>query len=333
MSTAWPPRSVDLACLHGGHAEWRHSTVIVPAVYREWHGHGPPAHLADQFQVYLYQRRNASLPCFCANRGYESGVYFRFMADHYNHLPALVAFVQGDWVFATKTSAGRPFHFWQPHCMLRQTSASAAASSTSLPWSDYMPLGGRRSVWPPRCVARPTTWYGRFVGRGRAPVVEACARELLHVVGWPGPLRPYDRARPLNITFYTNMNFLASRARLQRYPHRVYRLLARRFVDEGVCVPPLLSHAAPSAATSDSPSHATPFPGPRDDGGGGHAVLAQTNVTDAPEIAKFTLGMATELLQQSIFGDSPLENGPPPLVPQDGEHCAIPAQTSCALTS
>ena len=297
-AAAWPA-GVDLTCLHGDRSDWRAKTVLVPAVFREWHGHGPPQHLLAQYPVFLYQRLNASAPCFCANRGYESGVYFKFVAEHYARLPAFVAFIQGDWVFYTKQARGGAFQFWQPSCMGQPGS----------PWSEYMPLGGRRSVWPPRCVFRQTSWYGKFVGRGRAPVVEACARELLHIMEWPGVVRPYDRARPLNITFYTNMNFVASRARLQRYPHHVYRTLARRFVDDGLCVP---------------------GGGGGGGGGGGRDVLAATGVVDVPEIAKYTLGMATELLQQTIFGDVPLEDGPPPVVPQDAQHCGMPAATKCS---
>ena len=47
--------------------------------------HGPPQHLLTQYPVFLYQRLNASAPCFCANRGYESGVYFKFVAPEHNH--------------------------------------------------------------------------------------------------------------------------------------------------------------------------------------------------------------------------------------------------------
>ena len=81
------PGAVDLACLHGAQTDWFSSTVVVPAVYREWHGRGPPNWLAEQLPVYLYQRRNASASCYCANRGYESAVYFTFIAQHYARLP------------------------------------------------------------------------------------------------------------------------------------------------------------------------------------------------------------------------------------------------------
>lgn len=322
-SDVWPGQ-VDIECLHGPQGDWQNATVIVPAVYREWHGHGPPVWLQQQHPVYLYQRRNASVRCFCANRGYESGVYFRFIAMHYARLPAAMAFVQADWIFQTKTNMGHPFQFWQPLCF--------GTSAGDSPWRDYMPLGGRRSVWPPRCVVRQTSWYTKFIGQRNAPVVEACTRELLQLIGWRGTVRPYDRTRPLNVTFYTNMNFLASRARLQRYSHGAYNLLARRFVDEGVCVPPRVrsGEGGNGGVSSDG------FDSRRADATTSAAGLAASggdglaSVVDSAQFGKITLGMVTEFLQQSLFGDAPLENGPPPAVPVDAQHCAQPAPTRCS---
>jgi hypothetical protein len=162
--------------MHGDKVDWTDRTVIVPAVYREWHGKAPPAWLSAQYPVYLYQRENASLPCMCPNRGYESGVYFTFIAQLYNQLPAFTAFIQADWIFLTKTNGGHGFQFWQPRC---------CEQGAGRPWSDYMPLGGRRSVWPPRCVFRSTAVYAKWVGRRNGALVEACLRELLRVLGVP----------------------------------------------------------------------------------------------------------------------------------------------------
>ena len=315
MPHEWPG-NVDLSCLYGSQSDWHNSTVVVPAVYKEWHYRGPPTYLQEQYPVYLYQRHNESARCYCANRGYESAVYLTFIARHYSRLPAFVAFVQGDWVFATKTNAGGPFRLWQPHCV-------APAAAAGLPWAEYMPLGGRRTAWPPRCVARKTDWYNRFTKmRGSGPVVEACARELLRVVEWKGFVRPYEAERPLNITFYTNMNFLASRQRLKRYAHRVYTTLAKRFVEDGVCVPSG-SRGEWMRGSGGSDSRA----------GDGTTIGPPVPVDDKIDFAKWTLGMATEFLQQAIFGDSPLEDGPAPMVPLDEQHCTEAARTTCSIGS
>ena len=296
---AWPGH-VDLRCLWGDHGDWANSTVVVPAVYKEWHGGAPPAYLHQQYPVFLYQRLNASQPCLCANSGYESGVYFQFLAQHYNRLPAYVAFIQADWIFETKTKGGHAFTFWQPKC-----------AQQGLPWSDYMPLGGRRSVWPPRCVVRPTSWYSRMV-HGNGALVEACARELLRILNVPVAVRPYNRSSPLVVTFYSNMNFLVSRRRLRYYSHAAWRTLAHRFTEEGVCLPA----SAPGGQLKTMPGDSTAAPN-------------ETDVGDAPRFAKVTLGMTTEFLQQTIFNFNPLEGGPNPAAPLDAAHCESPANTHC----
>ena len=55
----------------------------------------------------------------------------------------------------------------------------------------------------PDLMVQPLHVRRRSNGTGFA-VVEACMRELLGILAWPGHVRPYDRSRPLNITFYTN---------------------------------------------------------------------------------------------------------------------------------
>ena len=53
------------------------------------------------------------------------------------------------------------------------------------------------------------------------------------------------------------------------------------------------------------------------------------DVEDAARHAKYTLGMATEIISQTIFNFNPLEDGPAPQVPSDRE-CERQASTSCA---
>ena len=141
------------------------------------------------------------------------------------------------------------------------------------------------------------------------------------MVEWKGFVRPYEAERPLNITFYTNMNFLASRQRLKRYAHRVYTTLAKRFVEDGVCVP------------SGSRGEWMRGSGGSDSRAGDATIGPPVPVDDKIDFAKWTLGMATEFLQQAIFGDSPLEDGPAARVPLDEQHCTEAARTTCSIGS
>jgi hypothetical protein len=95
-------------------------------------------------------------------------------------------------------------------------------------------------------VFRSTAVYAKWVGRRNGALVEACLRELLRVLGVPVAVRPYNRSRPLNVTFYTNMNFVVSRRRIRYYTHTAWRALATRFIDEGVCLPQTVATAAPN---------------------------------------------------------------------------------------
>lgn len=82
----------------GDSSDWATRAVIVPAVFQEWAGSVVPAWLlADGHTVYRYQRLSSSTPCYCANAGFEAGVYLSFIAAHYERLPAAVVFVQADW--------------------------------------------------------------------------------------------------------------------------------------------------------------------------------------------------------------------------------------------
>ena len=112
-------------CLSGLHeTPWRSATVIVPAVYREWGVILPlraPDWLVRQAPVYLYQRLDKNQSCFAQNRGYESGIYLRFLLDHLDNLPAHTVFAQADWFSPRKGSPLRQFDFWQLQCLQHQT--------------------------------------------------------------------------------------------------------------------------------------------------------------------------------------------------------------------
>ena len=78
------PAAVDLRCVQGDSSDWSTRAVIVPAVFKEWAGSVVPAWLlADgHHTVYRYQRLSSSTPCYCANAGFEAGVYLTFIASH-----------------------------------------------------------------------------------------------------------------------------------------------------------------------------------------------------------------------------------------------------------
>lgn len=179
-----------------------------------------------------------------------------------------------------------------------------------------MPLGLRHSVWPPKCVIRPTSWYKRF-SRGSKhfslALIELCARELLRILRVPVTVRPYNKSRPLNLTFFSSMNFVVSRRRIQLYTHPAWRTLADRFVNVNLCLPE-------TQKGKNATSLLTSLGGDDD---------ASKEVVDQHRLGKYTLGMTTEFLQQTIFNLVPLEDGPAPAVPLDGEHCMSPAAASC----
>jgi hypothetical protein len=78
---------------------WSTRIVIAPAVWEEWEPQngGVPAWVSDaNLTTYLYQRKNASLPRYVPNNGFEAGIYLRFIVDHYDNLPHTTVLVQGD---------------------------------------------------------------------------------------------------------------------------------------------------------------------------------------------------------------------------------------------
>ena len=51
----------------------------------------------------LYQRETRTAPGFVPNHAYETGVFLKFVVDHYDNLPEVTAFVSGDF---TKDAGG-----------------------------------------------------------------------------------------------------------------------------------------------------------------------------------------------------------------------------------
>ena len=96
---------------------WPTPLVVVPAVFDEWDtpvGSGSPETSAvpdwaapGETSAYsvseLYQRRDEDGAGFVPNRAYETGVFLKFVVDHYDNLPEVTAFVSGDF---TKDAGG-----------------------------------------------------------------------------------------------------------------------------------------------------------------------------------------------------------------------------------
>ena len=101
----------------GSKKSWPTPLVVVPAVFDEWDtpvGSGSPETSAvpdwaapGETSAYsvseLYQRRDEDGAGFVPNRAYETGVFLKFVVDHYDNLPEVTAFVSGDF---TKDAGG-----------------------------------------------------------------------------------------------------------------------------------------------------------------------------------------------------------------------------------
>lgn len=74
--------------------------VVVPSVYREW-VNNPPSWATDVsiqnrygFTTFLYQKIDPNKPNYLNfNRGTESGVYLKYIVDHYDNFPDVAIFV------------------------------------------------------------------------------------------------------------------------------------------------------------------------------------------------------------------------------------------------
>jgi len=79
--------------------------ALVVSVYKEWGDNAENVPewananmLRDNYFVVqpFYQRIDTNKPAFVVNKGFESGVYMRYIVDNYYNLPEAVIFVQAD---------------------------------------------------------------------------------------------------------------------------------------------------------------------------------------------------------------------------------------------
>lgn len=69
------------------------SKIIIPSVYNEWRN-GFPDWIVDDsikvkynFSTFVYQKLDPQQPNYIGNRGSESGVFLKFVVDHYFDFP------------------------------------------------------------------------------------------------------------------------------------------------------------------------------------------------------------------------------------------------------
>jgi hypothetical protein len=78
---------------------WRTPVVVVPSAYDELTADTPGylLHLLDspRASLYMYQRLEPDSARYAHNVGYETGLYLRFVVDHYDDLPEVVVMVHG----------------------------------------------------------------------------------------------------------------------------------------------------------------------------------------------------------------------------------------------
>lgn len=90
-----------LACVWFLHSTEGLQKVVVPSVYKEWAAEGPPQWVTDVemqekygYSVFVYQKLDPDAANFFAyNRGTETGVYLKYIVDHYDSFPDVAIFV------------------------------------------------------------------------------------------------------------------------------------------------------------------------------------------------------------------------------------------------
>ena len=289
-------RAWRTACTHGELAPggWGASTVLVVAMHLEWRGGTVPSWISRQAPVFLYQRRNASKPCYAPNAGYESGIYLQFVIEHYGDLPAYAVFVQADW-FARKTHAhpDRPFPLWQLQCLGNKSVGIGAA------WRDWMPLGKRITIWPAYQLVRDADYFTRHsmfdhrrLGSRAGAAMEMCWKELASLFGKPVT----SVGQPMELSFYPAQNFVVSRRRIQQYPLSTYERVYERLATHSNCFGQMKAGKQPYANYTFD------------------LVEARLGTDNVKWRAKFA-ATAMEYMNHYLFGNQPIEHAPVAEVP------------------
>ena len=164
---------------------------------------------------------------------------------------------------------------------------------------DWLPLGKRHNLWPPRQVVRSASFWRSHAlahgARGVDELVLRCWQDVLADFGRDAP-----NATNASIRFFPYMNLLASRARLRSYPLAAWRAVHGRLM-RGLC----LREPERRGATL-------------------HASRWSKQAIDGPSFDKLHAS-AMEVLQDAIFGGWSVYGG--------ASIAAWPRRASCALAS
>ena len=123
--------------------------VLVPAVYKEWTKDKPhwvtdPAiQKKHNYTVFAYQKLDPNVPNYFAhNRGTETGVYLKYVVDHYHDFPDVAIFVHS-----------------KPHEHQINWLNMIGCISPNATWYNINYEGSHNSVWIDR---NPDYWYADY---------------------------------------------------------------------------------------------------------------------------------------------------------------------------
>lgn len=212
------------------HTSWKNddiSRVIVPAVYKEWVSSGPPEWVTNQtlhkeykYHVFSYQKLNESEPNFIStNQGTESGVYLRFIVDHYDSLPDIVLFIHGN-----------PFdHFPKLSSLqLAQLIASIRPNAT------YLNIGSALNGWQ---GCRDTTFWHKT--SNTEIWTEQCIRDVLslyyNVSSTELAAKYHPNNRPIRFCFACCNHFFMTKKMIQSKSFAFWNNLHEKIAVQPVC--------------------------------------------------------------------------------------------------
>lgn len=188
--------------------KWRTPVVIVPSVYREYDETVPGwvvSSLWSSFRsLYLYQRTDEAAPRYAPNFGTESGVYYRFIVDHYDALPDFMVFV----------------HMY-PEAHNERWLQWVHAMRDNLTFSSLNDFFVEERLFSEVMLGSPWSFFA-----------EQCLRDIFEDVGATLPAK-----EPLLANGWCCAQVMASRDQIRKRPKAVYEKILRR-----IGTPPGLCH-------------------------------------------------------------------------------------------